>query len=102
MAAFDARKAVEELSEEPFEFIGLDGRTYRLPNAQTVSGHQANRIRTGDETVLKEIADPDAYHAIMEMPTTVGADLARAWIRHSGRVGKEPSPSSRPRKRRKR
>ncbi|MEU2180115.1 hypothetical protein [Streptomyces thermolilacinus] len=93
---FDARKVIP--SARPFPFVGLDGETYKLPNINTLTGEQSRRLKGGDESVLAEIADPDAYEAIEAMPLGVQAQLAHAWIEHGGQPGKAGSPSSRTRR----
>lgn len=95
---FDARQLAADLPDEPFEFIGMDGETYHLPNAATLTGAQAQRFKAGDDAVLEEVADPDAYAAIMAMPVQLSGDLAQAWIEHAGRAGKADGPSSARRK----
>jgi hypothetical protein len=100
---FDARQLADEASWSDFEFIGLDGETYRLPNVASMTGEQTKRFNEGDATVMEEIADPDSYAALMELPNGIAEELAATWLRH-GRAGKERSPSSptRPRKKRSR
>jgi hypothetical protein len=100
--AFDARKVAGELAREPFEFTGMDGRTYTLPNINTLTGAQARRFMAGDESVIEEVANPAAVAALDAMPLNVQEQLARAWISYSGESGKGASPSSRPRRRRRR
>jgi hypothetical protein len=99
---FDARKLAAELSLQPFEFIGMDGRTYQMPNINSLTGEQARRFKAGDEAVLEEIASPQAYEAIEQMPIGVQRRMAQDWVRHGGQPGKAASPSSprrRPRRR---
>jgi hypothetical protein len=98
---FDAREAAEKASWESFEFIGLDGETYQLPNVASMTGAQTTRFNEGDPTVLEEITDPDTYAALMALPNGVAEDLVRLWQRH-GSAGKGPSPSSATRPRAKR
>jgi hypothetical protein len=98
---FDARQAAETASWEPFPFIGLDGETYQLPNVASMTGAQTTRFNAGDATVMEEIADPDAYAALMSLPNGVAEQLAKEWLNY-GRAGKEPSRSSATRPRRKR
>ncbi|MGW0933662.1 hypothetical protein [Streptomyces sp. NPDC002666] len=93
--AFDARKIAAEQSTVPFQFIGMDGQTYELPNINTLTGTQGKRLKGGDESVMEEIADPDAYAALDEMPLGVQEQLSRAWVAAGGDSGKEASPSSR-------
>lgn len=90
---FDARKLAAELPDEPFEFIGMDGETYQLPNAARLTGAQAQRFKAGDDSVLQEVADEDAYEAIMALPVRLSEPLAQAWIEH-GRGGKAAGASS--------
>ncbi|WP_171110637.1 MULTISPECIES: hypothetical protein [unclassified Streptomyces] len=90
---FDARKVVP--SREPFPFIGMDGQRYELPNINTLTGEQMNRLQGGDESVMEEIADEDALDAIEAMPLAARMQLAQAWAVHGGRPGKAASPSSR-------
>lgn len=85
---FDARKLAAELPDEPFPFIGMDGETYQLPNAATLTGAQAHRMQAGDDDVLEEIADPDVYEALMAMPVKLSGPLAQAWIEHGRAAGK--------------
>lgn len=100
--AFDARKLAAELAREPFQFIGVDGRTYSLPNINSLTGVQGKRFMAGDESVIAEVASAAAVEAIDALPLAVQEQLARAWVEHSGQSGKGASPSSRPRKRRRR
>lgn len=90
---FDARKLAADLPDDPFQFVGMDGETYELPNSSRLTGAQAQRFKDGDDSVLQDVADPDTYQAIMAMPVTLTENLAAAWIRH-GRRGKEAGPSS--------
>lgn len=102
MPAFDARKLAADLAGEPFEFIGMDGRTHQLPNINSLTGAQARRFKAGDESVLEDVASPKAVKAMDDLPIGIQKELALAWVQHGGRSGKAGSPSSPPRKRRKR
>lgn len=84
----DARDLVAELDDTPFEFVGLDGKTYTLPNVQTLPSNLGKRFAAGDETVLEELA-PKAYKAIMEMPNGVAGKLLLLWVEAGGVAGKE-------------
>ncbi|MFE6379232.1 hypothetical protein [Streptomyces roseolus] len=98
---FDARKI--SVPNSPFEFIGLDGQTYAIPNINTLSGAQAKRLRENDESVLAEICDADTFDAIDAMTVGVQAELSKAWVAHGQGTGKAGSPSrgtSSPRRRR--
>ncbi|MFB6948892.1 hypothetical protein ACFV85_14990 [Streptomyces niveus] len=98
--AFDARKIAAKQNTDPFPFTGMDGEEYELPNINTLTGEQGKRFRTGDESVLEEIADDDVLDAIDEMPLGVQSELSRAWVMHGGTPGKAASRSSaRPRRR---
>lgn len=91
---FDARKVAAEQNTDPFVFTGLDGEEYELPNINTLTGEQARRFREGDESVLEDIADEDAFDAIDEMSVGVQGELSRAWVAHGQRAGKAGSRSS--------
>jgi hypothetical protein len=97
--AFDARKIAGQLSSEPFEFTGMDGEPYELPNINTLTGAQGKRLKAGDETVIAELVEQDVIDAMDEMPVGVQAELSKAWVEHGGRSGKAASPSSAPRTR---
>lgn len=99
---FDARKLAADLSQEPFEFIGMDGRTYRLPNINSLTGAQARRFKAGDESVLEDVAAKESVAAMDDLPLSVQRELAQAWVKHGGQSGKAASPSSPRRKPRRR
>ncbi|WP_199553197.1 hypothetical protein [Streptomyces sp. N35] len=92
---FDARRVAGEQASKPFEFTGMDGATYELPNINTVTGAQAKRMKAGDDSVFEEIASPRVVRAMDEMPVGVQESLVRAWIAHGGASGKGVLPSSR-------
>lgn len=98
---FDARQLADKADWDPFDFIGLDGETYQLPNVASMTGAQTERFNRGDATVMEEIADPDSYAALMKLPNGIAEELAAAWLRH-GSAGKGRPPSSPTRPRRKR
>lgn len=91
---FDAREAAAVLPNAPFPFIGMDGETYELPNASVITGAQAERLFTGDLTVIREIGGQVVYDAVMALPARLQVDFANAWTKHSRESGKEDSPSS--------
>lgn len=97
---FDARAATEKLRStlDDFEFTGLDGETYTLPNLKGVEAGALERFREGSLQVLGEIADEDTYQAFLAMPNGVAEQLVTAWTEHSGMAGKAPSPPPRTRK----
>lgn len=99
---FDARKLAADLAQEPFEFIGMDGRTYRLPNINSLTGAQARRFKSGDESVLVDVAAKESVDAMEDLPIGVQRELAQAWVKHGGQSGKAASPSSPRRKPRRR
>ena len=92
---FDARKIAAEQNTDPFVFTAMDGDEYELPNINTLTGEQARRFREGDDSVLEDLADEDAYDAIEEMPVGVQGELSKAWVLHGQRAGKAGSRSSR-------
>lgn len=92
MPVFDAAAAAAELDYSPFEFTGLDGELYELPNAKSLTAKQLQSVQTGDDTVLAELA-PEAYEAMMQMPVGVTEQLGAAWFAQIEEVGKSPSAS---------
>jgi len=91
---FDARELAAGLPSAPFEWIGMDGETYQLPNAAVVTGAQADRLMAGDLTIIKDLASGDVYEAVMDLPVRLQVQFADAWVKHSRSPGKGASPSS--------
>ncbi|WP_049566887.1 hypothetical protein [Streptomyces sp. SBT349] len=91
---FDARERSAALPSDPFQWIGMDGETYTLPNASTLTGADADRLFGGDLAVIREVGGQAAYDALMAMPARLQLDFATAWTKHSRESGKEASPSS--------
>ncbi|MEU3318848.1 hypothetical protein [Streptomyces sp. NPDC006785] len=92
---FDARKIAAAQSATPFEFIGMDGQRYELPNINTLTGAQGRRLKAGDDSVLEEIATEETQAAMDALPLGVQEELSRAWVQAGGESGKGASPSSR-------
>jgi len=95
---FDVRAFIEERDGDfpPFEFVGLDGETYELPNVETLTERQVERISVNGELkeVLGELA-PDALDEIAGMPVYASQKLAELWLSGAGESGKSPAPSRR-------
>src|SRR5690554_1531531 len=92
---FDAREAAKRQGHlDDYDFVGMDGEGYTLPNLKGVQTALVERFQSGDMEALREIAGDDAYEAIAEMPNGVSAELVEDWARHSGMGGKAASPSS--------
>lgn len=83
---FDAREHVHELPD--FEFTGIDGETYRLPNIGTLIGEQLMELDADNVSLIKDL-DADAYQAIMQMPRATMQRLFVAWMAHGDEAGKE-------------
>ena len=96
---FDARAAAAEVDEAeeypPFEFIGLDGETYQLPNILTFTEREALRISKGDYGPLEE-RSPEAFEAMQDLPLHVSTQLGEAWWAEVDDSGKLPSTPSAP------
>lgn len=93
---FDAREvaaAVDEATYPPFPFIGLDGQTYQLPNAMTMTERQASAVRNGDETAARALLGDEAWEALADLPLHVSQALGEAWFGEMGEAGKSPGPS---------
>jgi hypothetical protein len=93
--AFDARAAAAESADEdypPFEFIGLDGNTYELPNPLTLTEREVARIREGDNGPLEE-RSPEGFEAMQDLPLHISLQLGQAWFDSAEEAGKSPSPS---------
>lgn len=86
---FDARDHLVDLPN--YEFTGLDGVTYTLPNIAALTMRQLMAVAAGDMTVLREINEK-AYEAILDMPVTVSEQLAADWVQAGEQAGKSPSP----------
>lgn len=91
---FDARTEAAKLPTEPFQFIGMDGETYQLPNVSGITGHQAERLFGGDLTVIRELASEREFEAVMAFPVRLQLGFADAWTAHARESGKEDSQSS--------
>lgn len=97
MPLFDARAAAEATADDypPFEFVGLDGETYQLPNLLTLTERQIARINRGEQAQLIAEIAPEAWSAIEEMPVHVSRQLGEAWAAEGGEAGKSPGRSRR-------
>jgi len=99
MPVFDARQAVDDAADDypPFPFIGLDGETYEIPHALTITERQAAKLNAGGvAVVVKELA-PDAWAAIEDMPVHVSRQIGEQWASQAGEPGKSRPGSTRTR-----
>lgn len=92
--AFDARKVVAEKGDDyqPYEFTGLDGKQYQLPNVKTLTFRQVEHLDDDPKAVIQEIA-PDAYDALADLPLYAWEALGVEYQEHGEEAGKSPSPS---------
>lgn len=106
---FDAREALKqaEIKHPPFEFIGMDGETYELPNPYLLRPAELRRqlglepdddmVTVGPDEFLEKCV-PEQWAAIQEMPLVVQNDIIDAWKKsiefEDDDAGKESSPSS--------
>lgn len=86
--AFDARQIHADAASLPrFEFVGLDGNTYSLPNIKTLSAEDGERFQRGDTAVIEE-SNPEAFAQINKFSMSAAEAIAQAWIEHGGQLGK--------------
>lgn len=106
VVVFDARAAADQAAEEypPFQFTGMDGELYELPNVMLLESGVAKRMNeammSGDEGRLMELFDqafpPEAVEAMDALPAIVMGQLMDAWKSMVDDEGKPLSPSSPP------
>lgn len=91
---FDVRAAAAVNSDDypGFEFIGLDGKQYTLPNPLLFTEREVARIRAGDQTPIEERA-PEAFEALQDLPMHVTVKLGEAWWGSAEEAGKSLRPS---------
>lgn len=95
---FSLKQTTADLNLEPWQFEGLDGEVYELPNYKTLSIDLATRVeQEGDLiAVLKEIGTDEATMAQVTASCvgTLGPLLA-AWIKAAEVESGESAASSR-------
>lgn len=93
--AFDAREALQaaEVEYPPFDFVGLDGETYRLPNPYMMSPAKlAKDLGLGPDDdidtvphreVLSKLV-PEAWAAVEAMPALIQGQVIEEWAKACG------------------
>lgn len=76
---FDVRTIIAESKFEPFEFIGQDGRTVRLPHIRELTPRQAIALDNRDLEVLEEFA-PE----LLDLPGAAFEAVLERWLEHCG------------------
>jgi hypothetical protein len=94
---FSLKQTTADLKLEPFQFEGMDGELYQLPNYKSLSIEQATRIEQ-DGAFLDVLAELDTDQATMAQVTgaCVGAlePFVQAWVRHAEMKPGESAASS--------
>lgn len=93
---FDARAAVSASQDAdefpPYEFTGLDGNQYQLPNALTLTMRQVDQLEADPKGFIEEFA-PDAAATLLDLPLHGWQQLGADWHEHAEEAGKSLSPS---------
>jgi hypothetical protein len=95
---FSLRQTTADLKLEPFQFEGLDGEVYELPNLKNISIELTDRVLAGAMLeVLMEIGTDEATMAQVRT-ACLGAlePFLKAWLAHSEAMPGESQASSRP------
>lgn len=97
---FDARDEAKNLDTRPFPFVGMDGESYELPPAGSITAAQAERLQDGDESVMTELIDEAANAALQDMPLEVVNRLMAGWLGSLSDLGKQGGSAQPPRRQR--
>jgi hypothetical protein len=94
---FSLKQATADLKLEPFQFEGLDGGVYELPNLKMISIDLTDRVLAGEMLdVLVEIGTDETTMAQVRA-ACLGAlePFMQAWLAHGEAVPGESQASSR-------
>lgn len=78
-----------EATKEPFEFEGVDGKTYTLPHASKVKSGVYRKIRAaegmdGVYLLVESIADEETLAALDEFDLEQLGEVLQDWQEHAG------------------